>query len=258
MPLKIRFSLEGGGPPDPYQHARGLRAVVLNWIDKVNPKLSTEIHDFDQPKPYCISPLRRENAGRRKGCFFDLSVLVDGLYAPILEGQAAQEDIFHLGNFAYRVCEREVHHLQTYEEIVEGVRPDAKEFRLRLCTPTAHHRGSEIRKAVVLPDPELYFGSWWTRWNLCSELQISEAVLAVVARQVAVSYCQGGTQTANIDEGRNFAGFVGEVTFVLLKPNTIDPEIRQALAALGRFAEYCGTGVDTMRGMGETQLLGVL
>lgn len=257
MPLKIRFSLEGETPSDPYKHARGLRAVVLGWIGKSDSELSEELHLLDQPKPYSLSPLRREGTGRGR-CGFDLSVLVDGLSAPILEGQAAKGDTLWLGNYAYRVREREVHHLQTYEEMFRHAKPLTKEFRFRQVTPTAHHRGSEIRKAVVLPDPELYFGSWWVRWNLCCEFQLPKAILDVATQQIAVSYCQGGTQTANIDAGRNFAGFVGEVSFVLLKPNTIEPEMRQALAALARFAEYCGTGVDTMRGMGETQLLGIL
>ena len=257
MPLKLRFHLEGEAPPDPYQHARGLRALVLNWIGEIAPDYSKEVHDANQPKPYSIGAMRRHERLRR-ACWFDIPLLVDALDAPILQGQQQQGETFHLGQYPYRIREIEILRPKTYEQIIQAASETAREFRFRQVTPTAHHRGSEIRKAIVLPDPELYFGNWWMRWNLCSEWQIARELLDVVERQVAVTYCQGGTQTANIDKERNFAGFCGDVTFALLKPNTVPPEMRQGLVALAMFAEYCGTGVDTMRGMGETQLLDVL
>ena len=257
MPLKIRFHLEGEAPSDPYQHARGLRALVLDWIGEIDPAYSKEVHDANQPKPYSIGTLRRHDTLRR-ACSFDLALLVDALYAPILQGQRQTGETFQLGRVGYRIREVEILRPLTYEEIVHAAPDTAREFRFRQVTPTAHHRGSEIRKAILLPDPELYFGNWWMRWNLCSEWQIARNLLEVVERQVAITYCQGGTQTANIDKERNFAGFRGDVTFALLKPDTVSPEVRQALAALTLFAEYSGTGVDTMRGMGETQLLDIL
>ena len=257
MPLKIRFHLDGDAPLDPCQHAKGLRAVVLNWIAEINPVFSSEIHDANQPKPYSISALKR-NENLRGACWFELSLLLDDLYAPILKGQGAKGNLIQLGNQLYRVRETEIYHLRTYEEILRDAPTTAREFRLRQRTPTAHHRGSEVRKAILLPDPELYWGSWWLRWNLCSEWQINRDVLEVAAEYAAVTYCQGGTQAAKIDAGRSFAGFVGEVTFALLKADAIAPDIRKALAALAIFAQYSGTGVDTMRGMGETQLLDIL
>ena len=257
MPLKIRFHLDGDAPPDPYQHAKGLRAVVLKWIEEINPVFSSEIHDANQPKPYSISAIRR-HGNERGTCWFELSLLLDELYIPILQGQGAKGNILHLGQQAYRVREAEIHQVRPFADIIRNAPATPREFRLRQQTPTAHHRGSEVRKAILLPDPELYWGNWWLRWNLCCEWQIPREVLLVVEGQAAVTYCQGGTQVAKIDAGRSFAGFVGEVTFGLLKAETIAPDIRKALAALAIFAQYSGTGVDTMRGMGETQLLDIL
>ena len=257
MPLKIRFHLGGEAPPDSFQHARGLRALALAWIGASDPEYSQLIHDTNQPKPYSIGTLRRHEQPRR-ACWFDLTVLLDALYAPVLQGQQQMGETFRLGQYLYRIREVEILRPMTYEQIIQAAPETVCEFRFRQATPTAHHRGSEIRKAIVLPDPDLYFSNWWMRWNLCSEWQIARELLEVVERQIAVTYCQGGTQTANIDRDRNFAGFCGDVTFALLKPDTVSPEIRQGLAALAMFAEYSGTGVDTMRGMGETLLLDLL
>jgi len=51
-----------------------------------------------------------------------------------------------------------------------------------------------------------------------------------------------------------FIGFQGSVRFQVLKPDTLDTDAMRALWALARLASYSGTGVETMRGMGQTRL----
>ena len=251
MPIKLRFVLEGAAPVSPFQHATGLRAVVLDWVRRADPELSQEIHDANQSKPFSISPLWNEQGFS----LFEVAVLADSLIAPLLEGIAQAGETVRLGRHSYRLREQEAVGAITWEELLTPC-PSAREFAFRMLSPTAHHAPGELRKSVVLPAPELYFGSWLGRWNVCCPIKFdTDAIRSLVEQQVAVKACEGGTRAVMLDQGRTFIGFQGEVRFTLLKPDTVAPEARSALATLARFAAYCGTGVDTMRGMGQTELL---
>ena len=251
MPMKLRFVLEGPEPGSPFRHATGLRAVMLDWIRRADPDLSQEIHDANQAKPFSISPLWSE-----KGfAMFEVAVLADSLLAPLLEGIERAGETVRLGHQTYSLREWHPFGAVTWEELLTP-RPMAREFGFRIVSPTAHHAPGELRKSVVLPSPELYFGSWLGRWNVCCPTKFDMEVLrTLIEQQVAVNMCEGGTRAVTLDQGRPFIGFQGTVRFTLLKPKTVAPEARSALATLARFAAYCGTGVDTMRGMGQTETL---
>jgi CRISPR/Cas system endoribonuclease Cas6 (RAMP superfamily) len=79
-------------------------------------------------------------------------------------------------------------------------------------------------------------------------------LLETVRIHVGISVCHGGTETVLLEAKRRFIGFVGAVTFCVLKPEVVTSEEKAALAALVRFSNYCGTGVETTRGMGQTRV----
>jgi CRISPR-associated endoribonuclease Cas6 len=251
MPIKLRVVLEGPEPVSPFRHATGLRAVALDWIRRADPGLSQEIHDANQSKPFNISPLWSEEGF----AMFEVVLLADSLIAPFLEGIESAGETVRLGNQTYSLREWHSFGAVTWEELLSPC-PTARDFGFRMASPTAHHAPGELRKSVVLPSPELYFGSWMGRWNVCCPAKFdTEALRSLIEQQVAVKMCEGGTRAITLDQGRPFIGFQGTVRFTLLKPETVAPEYRTALAALARFAAYCGTGVDTMRGMGQTTTL---
>ncbi len=246
MPIKLRFPLEGEPPPSPYQHATGLRALLLRWLEGEDPELSSMIHDSNQPKPYTVSPLWSETAPGRH--YFEVSVLSDWIAEPLVAGMSRSGEWIRLGMQRYRILPPKPVSSATWAELLEGGLP--KELTFRLLSPTAHHLSGSFRKSVVLPTPELYFGSWYGRWNLCCEEKLEERVLQVVEERVGVSSCKGETKMVRMDPGRVFVGFEGVVRFSILKAETLAQEERRALGALARFAGFCQTGVDTMRGMG--------
>src|SRR5450755_3325849 len=82
VPQILRFILDGRPPQHPFQHATGLRAVVLDWVRRADPVLSQQIHDANQSKPFSISPLWNEEGF----AMFEVAVLADSLLAPLLEG----------------------------------------------------------------------------------------------------------------------------------------------------------------------------
>ena len=256
MPLKLRFQLHGPPPVSPFQHAAGLQASLLRWVAASDPQTATLLHDANQPKPYAVSPLW-STPGRARSLFFDVSVLVDSLADPIAEG-ARREEAMRLGHQHYRLDrDIEIHDAVTYADIVAQAPPRASRFPIRLLTPTAHHARNACRKAIVLPAPENYYGSWLNRWNICAPIGIDERLLATVDSHVAIADCAGRTQHVELDRGRSFIGFVGEVSFEVLRPHLLAAGEMAALAALARFAGYCGTGVETTHGMGQTEALGL-
>jgi CRISPR-associated endoribonuclease Cas6 len=254
MPQKIRFQLEGRPPVQAFQYATAMRALVLRWLHAADPQLSQEIHDANQPKPLTVSPLWR-NEGTERGCWFEVAVLADELAPTLWEGILVSPDTIRLGTQTYAIRSVEKGDAARWEDLAVVPVAPVDEFEMAMLSPTAHHLPGELRKSVVLPDPENYFGSWLGRWNSCCEWKFPPEIRDVIARQVAVTYCEGRTHAVRLDQRRTFIGFQGRVRFSLLKPQQAPEGTANALLTLARFANYRGTGVDTMRGMGQTVFL---
>lgn len=273
MPYKLQFQLAGEPPAYPYSVATGLRAVAFGWICAADAALAKTIHDANQSKPLSISPLWTV-AGEQRVCLFEIAVLADSLLPVFLEGIQRSSDQIRLGNRHYTLTTVDVVAAATWQDLLAPPASGNPEFEFEILSPAAHHMPSghnpqiepetdapeepataKIRKSIVLPTPELYFGSYLGRWNVCCETKISEDLLRLVEKQVAVRACQGATQQIMLDRNRLFIGFEGYVCFEILKPTTFPAEARHVLTALARFATFTGTGVDTMRGMGQTRFL---
>jgi CRISPR-associated endoribonuclease Cas6 len=255
VPQKIRFHLEGPAPVDPFRHAKGLRALALHWIESVDPARSAAIHADHGLKPYALSPLSPAREDGRHS-WFEISVLDDGLAPLFVEGARLAGPVVRLGPSQYALSGWEASLAAAWESLLAAPGQGVREWDFRLLTPTAHHAPGPYRKSLVLPSPESYYGSWLHRWNRYSPLGIDTSLLDLVEARVAVSACAGGTQAVRLDSGRVAIGFTGNVRFALLEPETVSLEVRLALTCLARFATFCGTGVDTMRGLGQTVYLG--
>jgi CRISPR-associated endoribonuclease Cas6 len=259
MPRKLRCYVEGSSFNDPFEHATHLRALVAGWLKRADPDLSTRIHATNQPKPYTISPIWSD-PDRMGSAWFEVSVLDDAIAEPMLAGcRQCQPDI-RLGSQDYRLRGPEIRAVADWEALREPAPANLCGFDLQMLSPTAaHHPSGPCRKAIVLPSPELYFGTWLDRWNRWADRKIApvraEALMNLVETQIGVSACSGGTRAEHLDPGRPFIGFEGNVQFAILKPQSVPPQSLTDLAALARFSTFCGTGVETMRGMGQTVLV---
>lgn len=252
MPQRIRIHVSGNPPSNPFQHSTGLRAVLYGWLEHNGAAIATALHDANQVKPFTLSPL---GASRDGECFFDVAILTDWLSAPMLDGLSSGRREIRLGRDDYAIAGWEVTHEADWESLL-GCGGRTKEFAFRILTPAAHHAPGAIRKSIVTPSPELYFGSWLNRWNLCCGRGMPEELSDVVAGRLVVSAFSGGTEAVRLERDRTFIGFTGSVRFSVLSPDTLPPDALSYLHALARFADYCGTGVDTSRGMGQTVYLG--
>jgi len=254
MPKRLRFYLEGEAPKSPFQHSTGLRATIFRWLAESDSCLAKLLHDANQVKPLSITPLW--SASRLPdGPYFEVSILAD-LPEHLLTGSLERGGTWvTLGRATYKLVRWETVASASWESLLRVSNVPCAEFDFQMLTPTAHHREGCLRKSIVLPSPELYFGSWLNRWNLCSPVPMPDELLSVVDDRMVVSAFAGCTKCVPQDRGRVFIGFVGAVRFALLSPHSVPPEFRRMLLALARFATFCGTGVDTMRGMGQTLFL---
>jgi len=253
MPQKICVHLQGEPPLNPFKHASGLRALVYGWLGQSSQSVAASVHDANQPKPFAISPLGANlpHAGR---CSFEVSVLTDWLLTPLLEGLSSGPSEITLGREEYAIAGWELARHVAWDSLLECARRPAS-FRIEALTPTAHHAQGVVRRSIVTPSPELYFGSWLNKWNLCCEHAIPAEMTELVAAYLAVSAFSGGTEVVQLGRDRTFIGFTGKVKFSLLTSDELPFDAIRYLQALARFADFCGTGVDTSRGMGQTAFL---
>ncbi|HSV72143.1 MAG TPA: CRISPR system precrRNA processing endoribonuclease RAMP protein Cas6 [Chthonomonadales bacterium] len=254
MPAILALTLEGRAPPNPFRHADGLRALVLASVARADRALATAIHDANQPKPYAMGPLEAAPGppGRLR-C--EIGCAADWAAEAIMAGLPPKGARIDLGRDEFRFEGAQAVRRASYAEMLDAG-PEGHTIHLRLTTPTAHHASGPTRRTIVVPDPTLYAGSWLRRWNLFAGTPFSAALLEAVAERVVVGAFSGGTHAVALDRRRVFLGFVGHAHLVILPTGNDGPDpLPSALWALARLAEYCGTGVDTMRGMGRTRIL---
>lgn len=252
MPARIRLTLAGRDPAPPYRHAEGLRALALSAIERRLPTLATAVHSANQPNPLTVSPLWTEDEERRT-YHVEFSCVADELTDVLIRGLPRPGRRILLGRSPFDVLKSEIVAHVPFEELSRPA--EATKLPLLMLTPTAHHAPGIIRRSVVVPDPYLYVGSWFRRWNLYGPFCFDESLLQSVAEQVVVQAVDGGTEVVRLTDRRTFIGFKGRLVLAVLEGQTDPADLATALWTLARFAEYCGTGVETMRGMGQTRLL---
>lgn len=252
MPLRVRVTLQGPKPSSPHAHADGLRAIVLSAVTRSNPALGDWLHNANQPKPLAVGPLltHDETDGIHS---VEISCTADDLCHLLVASLPSPGSTLRLGTCRYEVRDLRPVAQVTFEELYWAP-PPGRVIGVHLLTPTAHHAAGERRRAVVVPDSQLYFGSWLGRWNLSSTIRFGETTLDALREFLVISAFQGGTSAIQLSGKRLFIGFRGTVEFTLLRASHAADAVLEAAWALARFAEFCSTGVETMRGMGWTRL----
>ncbi len=251
MPARIRLTLLGPAPSGPHRHADGLRAVVMAALRRARPSLAAAIHNANQPNPLSVGPLLAV-ADDPQAHTVEIGCVTAEVIEPIMGGLPGQGGRVVLGRTAYDVRDVTVTSMADFDDLAAS--PPGRAIPLRLLTPTAHHAPGVVRRSVVVPDPALYFGSWFRRWNLYAPTPFSEDLMEAIGSQAAVRAFEGGTRAVRLDGTRTFIGFTGRVEFTILDGPADPAALAAAAWALARLAEYCGTGVETMRGMGQTRI----
>lgn len=245
--LKIPATLPDLDRPD-LAEQRAMHAVFLEALAAAHPDRAETAHEA-RTNPFTQAlrfPHRREE--EPPPLWWRVTLLDDALYEPFRAGleQTAPD---HLGD---RPLHLDLEKIQvshrTYDELAAAPRSDR--FQVDFHTPTSF---KQRRYHNPIPEPYRCFQSWWGRWRHFAppRLAINTAVLDVVSAHLVVSYYRLRSQLWR--QGRRaFAGGVGEMSFRAFRRNKVQAHWWDDIAALAAFAPFCGTGLKTAQGMGQT------
>jgi CRISPR-associated endoribonuclease Cas6 len=245
-------------------------AAFLRTVQESDPALAEALHFPNLPaRPFTVSPLL--GVGPARDGQVDLSPELDYflrftvLYPLIFERFMARflhgegRPVVRLGHALLLIKEILVtpgsHPWAGYTswtQLAAEARPEP-EIVLDFTSPTAFGFGQKEwgKKVVVLPQPDLVFGSLARTWNNLAppHLQVDRDALLAYLEEHAVVKRLAGLETKMLHFSRApQVGFVGRVTYGLMAEN--EPA-RCQLDALADFAFYAGVGMKTTMGMGQ-------
>jgi len=249
MPYSITLPLVADpDAPFPATPHRALQASFYTWLRQGDPDLAGYVHELHGPKPFTVAPLFRRNG---QLCY-RFTLLDDTLWSP-LEAAFADGTQVKIVNQRWSVAKdgRQTKHC-SYADLVANARTETS-LGFRFLSPTSF-RSQDMH--YPLPDPVLAFQSWLSRWNAFApeNLRFNVNTLDVVAAHVAVARFWLETQAVTFDRYTQI-GFVGTVTYRVIKSRLLGHELIRRLNVLADYAPFCGTGHKTTQGMGQTQRL---
>lgn len=137
---------------------------------------------------------------------------------------------------------------ESYEDILFKASPSRKEAKLQFSSPTLVEGPGG---ALPFPDPLLVFQCYLTNWTEFSNLPLDGAREALDSIEV-VDF-RISPEGHIVERGRKILGFVGWCCFRLKGRH---PEsVIKAFNVLADYSFYCGSGLMTDMGMGQTRRL---
>jgi len=255
MPFALTIPLIPDDPERlPENPRRALQAAFYAWLRAGSAELAVRLHDADGPKPFTISDLFRRRD--TEGYLWRVTLLQDELVGPLAAGLMTATHVDLLGYpvpIRHRSVELQGH---SYADLARGARADTH-IEVRFVSPTSF-RSQGMH--YLLPDPVIVWQSWLSRWNSFAPegLRYDVNMLDVVAAHVAISRYELRTETTRYQGEQSYQqiGFVGRVSYRVMRAELLGEEIVRRLNALADYAFYCGTGHHTTRGMGQTRRAG--
>jgi CRISPR-associated endoribonuclease Cas6 len=242
---------------------RAAQAAFLDSLRTIHPTVAAQVHDGNGLKPFTASNLSTGRWGgvvrlhphtpytlRFTTLFPDLTTLSVNALVP-----AWLRDGLRLHEQPARVESVDTH-TAAYAALLEQNAP-AREIRLRFVSPTqfklTHPQDKSDGIPMPLPIPERVFGSLIDRWMRFSPIPLHSDLREWVRLNVGIAAHRIETRTVEARRAGHgaYTGFVGEVTFTLLRR---EPPFAQQVAALAAFAPFAGVGIRTTNGMGQVEL----
>ena len=228
-----------GRPRAPEPTTRQLHGLACALFEGAR---STDEAHAAHDKPFAIWPLRPATPG---------GWLLRGAWLPagFPQNVLAATGEARLGPIACTVTDL-AFRTATHEELAGTEQADGA--RITLLSPAYFSQNGAY---VTEPDPRLIVGSWRRRWNASlpgedDGLLIDDDLWRDI--HLALHVTGAGITLEPRDTGyRQQAGMTGTLTLRL--ETGAPPLVRQAFAALSRFAEYCGTGAQVTHGFGATR-----
>lgn len=251
-----------------YDQGRALAALFLGWVREIDPGLSEALHDPDRvPRPYTVSSLQGLPHPKRGRVFLpagsdiwfritsltpDLSVfLVERLLPKLPVTVQVGDAVFSLQAAVWGPDDHPWSGWINYDHLIKqdlmGRAHKTLRFQFASATTFKTHG---IHMPYVLP--QLAVPSWLRSWNAFAPVTFPVSLLDLLPGAVGVSYYK--MQSVPVHYGAaTLIGGIGHCSFLILDA---DPYLLHVLNVLSAFAFYCGTGVKTALGMGQTRRLG--
>jgi CRISPR-associated endoribonuclease Cas6 len=249
-----------------------VHAAFLRTVRESDPALAEVLHTPDLPvRPFTVSPLLGTGQARdyrlhlspHEDYFLRFTILYPPIFDRFMERFLRGEGrpVIRLGRAVLLIKEilttPESHPWTGYtswSHLADEAQPNP-EIALEFTSPTAFSFGQKAwgKKIVVLPEPELVFGSLSRSWNNLAPLplQVDRRALRAYAEEHVVVKRLHGLETQMLHFGRApQVGFVGRVTYGLMADN--EAACCQ-LNGLAELAFYAGVGMKTTMGMGQTR-----
>jgi CRISPR-associated endoribonuclease Cas6 len=243
--------------------ARLLNAALLRRIELVDPALSAALHDTPAgassvEKPWTISPLTGL-IQKNKNHFVAAEkypVRITALNSEVMQALASAFDPEHpigrepllLGGVPFSTLLEQSgwENLATYASLLTISRP-LKDIVLEFNSPTGFRTQN---KTTALPEPHRCIAGYLRKWNTFSNLAMqTEPILKYITNHLVTECTELEPSSANFGEYYQ-RGWVGRVKW------RADVEISFLLRmvnALVNYSVYCGTGMKTAMGMGQTK-----
>ena len=248
-----------------YDQGRALAAEFLDWVSAIDPALSIKLHsEQNLPRPFTVSNLSglpRPKDGmvlipKDRLIWFRITSIAPELTAFIIERLIPSlPGEFCLSESRFEIVQATLDPQKhfwaghtSYQDLLEQylLRGNSPKIKLHFASPTTFHtRGLHL--PYILPEKAL--GSWLACWNAWSAVTLPFDLLDEADRRVAVSYYNMRTLPVRYGKATLIGG-VGQCTFLVVSS---DPYWRHVVNALSAFAFYCGTGVKTALGLGQTR-----
>lgn len=158
----------------------------------------------------------------------------------------------------------------SYAQLINAIADDSTRppltLRLNFHTCTSFRRNAPggFKSNLPLPVPRYVFQSWLRQWEAVSPAPLPVQMSPFFEYYVWVSNHNIRTVQTAFAGGRRgrVVGFSGEVTFGLARSSNLPDEMRDAwryyvdmTRLLAAFSFYCGTGISTSSGLGQTLAL---
>lgn len=267
---------------------RALQQVGLSILGQHDPELAQRIHDTDDLKPFSVSGLMRGErlffgkveVGTRTwirltGLSSETALALLSYARQLhLKIQAEQAPLIEIDRMPWRIVDAHLSDshawagVSSYQTLIERQRQarPPESIRLRFITPTTF-RSNAVN--LPLPLPHLVFGGLLTRWTQFTPHRLRDLpqnqLDAYIAHHLVLSQYQLQTILVRGKQGGREIGFVGEVTYDLLRVSDHlhkhDPELEALIQAqsvwfartiglLADLARWSGVGRKTTTGLG--------
>jgi len=247
----------------PPSHGGFAHAAALELFRRLDPKLAAFLHDSPGPKPFTVSQLL--DVGEKTG--EDLLLRPDETYVWRLTGLTAavtaalravtpEVGSVRMGEATLAVeavmadpgqhpWAGSASYADLFAQHIQGTAAPARRLRLQFTSPTTFRDGDVEQP---FPLPRLVWRNYWQQWNLFGQPPLGE-LRDTLEETVVLGQWEG--RTLRVHAGpRRVIGFVGTFDYYVRGRQDLWARILNLLAD---YAFYCGTGLATTYGMGQTR-----